>query len=338
MTCYHPVYSILQRSGSDDKWSVRYNALRSQKEVDRNQLIYDHSFHFALEDSEGELFETESRVMSLPCGKCLGCRLDYSRQWAQRCMCEVKFLNGVDCHFVTLTYDDDHLPRSDRGVVTLLTKSEFSKHLKRLRRDLDRAGLPSFRFYMCAEYGDKYQRPHYHVIFFGLCLRDLVLFDPSKHLYRSPFLEKWWPFGFVSVGEVTAQSVAYTARYCLKKKMVDHTAAGRVPEWTNCSNRPGIGYQYFVDHKDEIYLTDHVYQKFGDRVMPLKPARYFDKLYDVTDHDKCEAIKSVRRRRGEEATILKVIQAGKGLYDLLKDEEEAKAEQIIRLKRGYEEG
>lgn len=337
MPCYHPKFSILQRSDGE-KWKVTYNVLREHDEVHRNKLIYDNTYHVSVEDSFGEILDTESIVVPLPCGKCIGCRLDQSRQWAQRCVNEVKTLDGKNCHFVTLTYDDDHLLWSQSGQPTLPDKNAFSKELKRLRSRLDEKGLGTFRFFMCSEYGEKYKRPHHHVIFFGLQLPDLK-WDQRSQTFRSEFLEKWWQKGYVSIGHVSYQSVAYTARYCLKKQgMPYYEKLGIVPEWTNMSNRPGIGREWYEQHKNEIYQNDKIYQKVGERVMSLQPARYYDKLFDIDDHEKCEAIKAARRRRGDEMTILKVIESGKDYFDMLVDAEEAKAYQIARLKRQYEEG
>lgn len=47
----------------------------------------------------------------VPCGQCIGCRMDYSRQWASRLMLEKKSFPDDQCYFITLTYDDEHLPR-----------------------------------------------------------------------------------------------------------------------------------------------------------------------------------------------------------------------------------
>ena len=46
--------------------------------------------------------------VELPCGQCEGCRLTYSRRWADRCMLELQ--SHTDAWFVTLTYDNDHVP------------------------------------------------------------------------------------------------------------------------------------------------------------------------------------------------------------------------------------
>lgn len=144
----------------------------------------------------------------VPCGQCLGCRLERSRQWAVRCMHEAS-LYDRNC-FITLTYDDDNLP-ADRS----LHYSHFQLFMKRLRK----AHGDGIRFYMCGEYGEKKGRPHYHACLFNFNFDDLTLWQERRgtKLYRSKSLERLWPYGFSTVGGVTFQSAAYVARYIMKK-------------------------------------------------------------------------------------------------------------------------
>jgi len=95
-------------------------------------------------------------ALNLPCGKCIGCRLDRSRQWAIRCMHEAS-LYERNC-FITLTYSDEFLP-NDRSV----NVRHFQLFMKKLRK---RFG-PNIRFYHCGEYGEKTSRPHYHALLFN---------------------------------------------------------------------------------------------------------------------------------------------------------------------------
>src|SRR4051794_29862641 len=64
--------------------------------------------------------------VDLPCGQCIGCRLERSRQWAIRCSHEAK-LHEENC-FITLTYAPEHLPPGG----TLVVK-DFQDFMKRLR-------------------------------------------------------------------------------------------------------------------------------------------------------------------------------------------------------------
>ena len=66
-------------------------------------------------------------AMEVACGQCLGCRLDHSRMWATRIIHEAESWDE-NC-FITLTYNDDHLP-SDGSLV----KSDFQKFMKKLRK------------------------------------------------------------------------------------------------------------------------------------------------------------------------------------------------------------
>ena len=150
------------------------------------------------------------RSLELPCGQCIGCRLERSRQWAMRCVHEAS-MHDDNC-FITLTYNPENLP-PDCGLI----KSDFQKFMKRYRRAFPGKEI---RFYHCGEYGDANNRPHYHAVIFGHNFDDwMYLFDsPSgEPIYTSPTLERIWGHGFVTVGSVTFESAAYVARYVMKK-------------------------------------------------------------------------------------------------------------------------
>lgn len=65
--------------------------------------------------------------IQLPCGQCIGCRLEHSRQWAMRMMHEAS-LHEENC-FLTLTYDEENIPPDHS-----LKVEHFQKFMKRLRR------------------------------------------------------------------------------------------------------------------------------------------------------------------------------------------------------------
>lgn len=172
-----------------------------------------------------------SEFLQVPCGRCIGCRIEKSREWALRCLHEASLYE--DNCFLTLTYDDEHLPEGGT-----LVKRDHQLFLKRLRRryeivtaDVVRAtGVlmkePKFRYFLCGEYGDDMSRPHYHVLLFGFDFWDKVRWCMSEgnQIWRSPMLESeteygeaLWPHGFSWIGSVTWQSAAYVARYAMKK-------------------------------------------------------------------------------------------------------------------------
>ncbi|MEY3590878.1 MAG: hypothetical protein RLZZ466_1399, partial [Bacteroidota bacterium] len=148
--------------------------------------------------------------LSLPCGQCIGCRLERSRQWAMRCMHEAQ-LHENNC-FITLTYDNTHLP-SDGS----LHYKDFQLFIKRLRKKF---GIYRIRYYMAGEYGENFGRPHFHACIFGHDFHDKKLWRRSTSgsmLYRSQDLELLWPLGYSSIGDVNFESAAYVARYIMKK-------------------------------------------------------------------------------------------------------------------------
>lgn len=212
------------------------------------------------------------RALTLPCGQCIGCRLERSRQWAVRCVHESQ-MHAYNS-FVTLTYREEELGNPS------LVYRDFQLFAKRLRRKMG-----PFRFYMCGEYGEQYRRPHFHACLFGVFFADRVLFRrlPSGFdVYTSSVLESLWPHGFSSIGDVTFESAAYVARYIVKKvtgsRALDHYVSpdGEVlcPEFTRMSLKPGIGSTWFEKYSKEVYPRDYVVV----RGMKCKPPRYYDEL------------------------------------------------------------
>ena len=72
----------------------------------------------------------------------------------------------ADNCFVTLTYDDEHLPRPHRPGHWMPSLSPYhvTNFIKRLRRHYE---IP-IRYFLAGEYGNDSQRPHYHLALFGL--------------------------------------------------------------------------------------------------------------------------------------------------------------------------
>lgn len=218
------------------------------------------------------------RSLTLPCGQCIGCRLERSRQWAVRCMHENSM--HKDSCFITLTYDDDHVP-TDYS----LDYRVFQKFMKRLRKLKGPC-----RFFMCGEYGEQFSRPHFHACLFGCFFDDrepFRLLDSGCKVYTSKTLERLWPFGFSSIGDVTFESAAYVARYVMKKvtgpladehyRIINYATGefvDRVPEFCQMSLKPGIGATWFEKYKREVFPRDRVVVNGVETRVP----KYYDKL------------------------------------------------------------
>lgn len=211
-------------------------------------------------------------LLLLPCGKCLGCKFDKSRDWAIRAVLEMQY-HDKNC-FVTLTYDDENLP-----IDFNIHKSHVQSFIKALRND----GYV-FSYLAAGELGEESRRPHYHLCLFGYCPQDLELFSKSgkDNLYTSVYLSKVWNRGNVLIGNLSFESAGYVARYTTKKVGDDNA-------FLLCSNRPGIGYRYLVDNYDSILETGQVYGEFGhSSSMPIP--RYFDRF--IRDDPRYEKLKN----------------------------------------------
>lgn len=229
----------------------------------------------------------------LPCGQCVGCRLERSRQWAIRLMKELK-LHDRSC-FLTLTYDDDHLPKLPNGRPTLVL-DDIQLFLKKLRKQFSPHPL---RFFQCGEYGERTHRPHHHMILFGEDFsKDRSRIEDSRSgfaQFESPLLTRTWGKGRAVISEVSFESAAYVARYALKKvtgKGSSFHYAGRKPEFVTMSRRPGIGSGYFEEFAQDMYPSDEVVPSIG-RPASLPP-KYFDKLLERTDPSLYLAVKKKR--------------------------------------------
>lgn len=290
----------------------------------------------------------KEEYVPLPCNICIGCRLKYAREWATRCMFELQYHDFA--WFVTLTYNDEHVPRSyypdpDTGEaipVMTLNRRDIQLFFKRLRKALPGQTI---RYYGCAEYGPTTWRPHYHVILFGPPLPDLEIkrqnVDGTVPAWTSATLQAAWserPFGNyspildsigdVEVSEVNWQTCSYVARYVVKKQLGPdgrdfYAKFGLMRPYTYMSLKPAIGRQYLDDHPD-IYDWDSVPLPCGDGVKDVYPPRYYDRIYDVDHPDELAAIKEMRRNAASAAQEVRLSRTSLSLYDLLALEERAK--------------
>lgn len=230
----------------------------------------------------------------------MGCRLEKARDWAVRITHEAS-LHEENC-FITLTYDDDHLPLE-------LGYEDFQKFIRRLRKKTN----AKIRFYMCAEYGEATHRPHYHAILFGYQFPDRTKWTERRghQTFRSALLESVWRYGHSEIGTVSPQSAAYCARYIIKKQnpynpdgspvvatsIIDPTTGEirpRHPEFTKMSLKPGIAHDWIHKYMDDVFPEDRVV--FRGKTMPA-PAYYRNELEKVNP----ELAEELRQKRVEKA-------------------------------------
>jgi hypothetical protein len=245
--------------------------------------------------------------LQVNCGRCIGCRLEYSRQWAVRLMHESS-LQDDNC-FITLTYDDEHLPWDHN-----LNKRHFQLFMKRFRKMY---APKKIRFYQSGEYGeptpdnDFIARPHYHAIIFNHSFTERELYSEREGLclYNSPILDNLWGHGTHNlIGDVSFESCAYVARYIMKKitgamkhehyLRTDHTTGQPieiVPEYATMSRGgrtgKGLGSAWFDQYKTDCYPSDTL----SIRGAIQRPPKYYDYLLDLESPGDIELIKQARK-------------------------------------------
>jgi len=317
MRCFHPITG----------WRSRQVELNGKRKIVFNKA-------YGYTDLE----------VKVPCGQCVNCRLERSREWAIRCVHEAQM--HQDNTFITLTYNNENLPK-DGGLV----KKDYQDFMKRLRKEL---WPRKIRYYHCGEYGSVRSkngqvlkgllgRPHYHAILFGYQFPDLEFLKEKKgvKLYTSPSLERIWGKGFVTVGAVTFESAAYVARYVMKKRTGEQAEGDEgknhyvkpdengelhlvQPEYTTMSRRPGIAREWFENFSDDL-KKDFITHK-GKR---FKPPKYYDQIFEIEDPEHYQRIKAQRKRKAKEDED--------NTPDRMEQKEKVKQAQVKQLIREYEE-
>lgn len=211
-------------------------------------------------------------VIEVPCGNCISCRIAYSRDWANRCTLEAKKYQHN--YFVTLTYDDEKLPKGSIGNPTLV-KEHFGQFIKSLRTKFKRElGHDGIKFFGCGEYGDLYGRPHLHIILFNCPIPDLTIdFDDGEghiihkknkmgtYMYYSQFIKDLWQYGFITIDDANYNTEAYVSRYVLKKQKGQdskiYRQLGILPPFVRMSN--GIAKTELTDNFTDYIDDPHLY-------------------------------------------------------------------------------
>lgn len=272
MPCYHPIPGWLSKvRNASGKRSVVFNLNDGYKD----------------------------KKVEVPCGKCIGCRLEYARRWAVRCVHESKLWD--DNCFVTLTYEKEPEGGS-------LRPRDFVLFMKRLRKQYG----PGVRFFQCGEYGEQLSRPHHHALLFNHNFGDRrVKAASGVRLYTSRELERLWPFGFSSIGDVTFESAGYVARYSVKKitgDMADEHYQGRKPEYCTMSRRPGIGSGFVERYRKDMYPSGEVVLRGGVR---MGTPRFYDEKQEKVDPTGMYRLRVLRNeelRRDVDATPRRLVE------------------------------
>lgn len=172
--------------------------------------------------------------------------------------------------FVTLTYDPEKLPKD-----LCVWPRELQLFLKKHRKVTEK-----FRFFGVGEYGEVSGLPHYHLALFG---HPTCLYTQTRRKRTGlccticEAVRLSWGKGFVFLGTLEQQSMAYVAGYISKKmtKASDPRLEGRAPEFSRMSLKPGIGYGMMHDLASTL-LEYNLHEKLIDVPTTLQhgPTKY----------------------------------------------------------------
>lgn len=325
MACYKPLirfYVPNDREASGHVYTLRRFAIERAKNPD---LTYEDLIY-------------RKDVMLIPCGQCIGCRIRKREDWACRIEMEAKTSKPHSVWFVTLTYDDKHIPGvnhetgevirgalykrkgSDLKENQTLWYEDIQKFLKRLRK----AAGPGIRYFCAGEYGEHTGRPHYHLILFNYIPEKL---EPYRLLskegyYTDTRITRCWTYGIHNISEpATNKAFSYTAGYVTKKigdETMEHIKRGLRPPFAMMSLKPGLGEKYYLQHKEEIWEQGYIQLSNGKRAaIP----RYFEKQMEAENPERLWEIKRQRQQKAMDSTKNKMEQTDIKLEGYLSTQE-----------------
>lgn len=287
MACYHPIPAYQERPGTPVTFAVGA--------------------------------ERENANTTINCGKCLGCRTMNQLQWTHRQIHEARLWDNN--RFVTLTYDDEHLPRE-------LVPTDLQKFLKRLRKHAETTNSRvqknpngSIRYLACGEYGEKTERPHYHLNIFNFGMEDEKKY--SEKLSESETLNTIWGKGTAKLATFSGATAGYVAGYITKtgnKTYADENGEIRHPPFRRSSSRPAIGKSWL-----DKYATDlqHGYLVAEGGTKTAIPRYYTKKLLEMKEH----------KMRTEDNLNKEKIKTDKNTTERLKDQEIIHKQHISKKSR-----
>lgn len=350
MSCKHPLKAfkigVNPETGNDINKVVSYKVhhLERKSPQDNFEYVYDDTY------APNRIYYNDWQ--EIPCGQCINCRLDYSRQWANRCALEMKYHKVTQ--FVTLTYNDENLPSKRlhdfvdpiTGEVSDITvhslqKKDFQDFMKELRYYYPDNKI---RYFAAGEYGSESARPHYHAIIFGLDLNDLTFYKTVRqggqiyNYYNSETIQKAWKNkGFCVITQATWETVAYTARYCTKKlngEMKDFYDVFQIePEFVLMSRKPGIGAQYFDDNYKDIFNHNEIVISNLKGSRTVAPPRYFKKALEKLEPEWYNDIKLYNKAQADIVNKIKMQKTSLSYLDYLQVEEDNLKNKLVNLQR-----
>ena len=313
MSCYKPLIRLYNPNNKEI--SGRVYSLARLSQLSGKQLKYENLMY-------------NPKVMLIPCGQCIGCRIRQREDWTTRIELEARDYPKEEVWFITLTYDDDHVPgmivktgeimrkvqytwkpgekRPDS--VQILLYEDIQKFLKRLRKDYK----GKLRYFVAGEYGEQTARPHYHMILYGWRPTDLENLYKIHHngYYTSKWLADLWGMGQIQIAQAVPETYRYVAGYVTKKmyeidnkKANEYYELGQTKPFACMSLKPGLGDHYYQEHKAEIWRQGYIQCTNGKRA---QIPRYYEKQMEAENPQRLWRIKQNRQKNAIEQKRLQL--------------------------------
>lgn len=315
MTCLKPKYAY-----------YNYANVISKKtgEIERQKLL-----KFTNDINQAKLLAPDKNYLTIPCGKCKGCLIDKANDWATRAWLEA--INYPKSAFITLTYDNEHLPKNNS-----LIKSDVQKFIKRLRKAYDKP----IRYILAGEYGDHSTRAHYHMLAFNYWPDDCKFYktgtDKEDMLFISRKLEKIWGKGLCVIGKITYESASYVCRYTLKKIFRDKEfwkKYGREPEFILTSRKGGIGISAFNNKEKwaEILRNNGIWVMTKNGAKLKNIPQFLKNKWLENERFNYQSQQEKNARTNKTLTRARLEKTDKNLFQIQKDLKEKIEKSIKRL-------
>lgn len=313
MSCYKPLIRLY--NPNDREQSGRVYSLARFSQLSGKQLKYEDLMY-------------NPKVMLIPCGQCIGCRIRQREDWTTRIELEARDYPKEEVWFITLTYDDDHVPgmivktgeimrkvqytwkpgEKRPNSVQILLYEDIQKFLKRLRK----AYKGKLRYFVAGEYGEQTARPHYHMILYGWRPTDLENLYKIHHngYYTSKWLADLWGMGQIQIAQAVPETYRYVAGYVTKKmyeidgkKANQYYELGQTKPFACMSLKPGLGDNYYQDHKAEIWRQGYIQCTNGKQA---QIPRYYEKQMEAENPERLWRIKQNRQKNAMEQKRLQL--------------------------------
>ncbi len=185
------------------------------------------------------------------------------------------YQKGQGCSFVTLTYDDNHLPivkGPDGKERITLYKKDVQNFIKNMRRQKEYyKDTTDFKYIYCGEYGTKStERSHYHIIFLGLSTAQI-----------QKYTKKLWKYGIADIGTLGAGGIRYVTDYMQKSQFdmvtkLYNEAVGVENPFLIQSKK--MAESWIIKNEENIIKNKFTFLKKGKRVFfPTKVIQFIAK-------------------------------------------------------------